>query len=444
MPEYAAYQCKDGLSALRRVLVAYAMHDPELGYCQAMNIVAAVLLIYVDESWTFWILQYFCHRILPGYYSTDMHGAVLDQKVLDVLVCTHIPRLWKHLNVLEIQLSVATLGWFLTLFIGAFQNLSMSLRVLDSFFLDGTPFLFQFALGILRELEQKIVEEVVDEGALVKVLKEFLMSMEFDNSPRGSLQELLAKSHIEYQASVTSETIEKLREKHSGKIVQEAAEYAKKIAVRDTLEALQQDESINYLSNQSLAEAISYFYDVFNDILFYHDPRARFSFGLDSDGFLKFLERTVAWAGSGQRQIKKRSLSNSVLKFCLGLFRQCGKSRNGRISFEEVCSLLLRLTCPDASYFCNCLYFCFATEDGLEYSGLIAITEVLIEMINSKVHSLIEEDERLSAILSLLKMFPVDARINHEDLLQAIQQCPPLVEFISSGICKTIFITKSA
>jgi hypothetical protein len=115
LPEYAGYQSEEGIGALRRVLQAYSFMNPELGYCQAMNILAAAILIYMSEEQAFWLLDVLCGRLLPGYYAPSMHGTLLDQRVFESLVQRCLPLIYDHFQEVDVQLSVASLPWFLSL-----------------------------------------------------------------------------------------------------------------------------------------------------------------------------------------------------------------------------------------------------------------------------------------------------------------------------------------
>jgi hypothetical protein len=73
-----------------------------------------------------------------------MYGVLLDQMVLEELVRKNIPRMYHNLKEKDIQLSVACLPWFLTLYINS-MPLPFAFRILDCFFLEGPKILFQIA-----------------------------------------------------------------------------------------------------------------------------------------------------------------------------------------------------------------------------------------------------------------------------------------------------------
>jgi hypothetical protein len=165
LPEYGGYQTEEGIQALRRVLYAYSFHEPEIGYCQAMNIVVSVLLIYLTEEQAFWILTVFCERMLPGYYTVNMVGAVIDNQVFITMVGKFMPILANHFKKYDIQLSVACLPWFLSLYINALP-LPYALRVMDCFFMEGAKVLFQVGLALLKINGDEILK-IRDDGELM-------------------------------------------------------------------------------------------------------------------------------------------------------------------------------------------------------------------------------------------------------------------------------------
>ena len=70
----------------------------------------------MSEEQAFWLLEVICDRLLPGYYSPSMHGTLLDQRVFESLVHRCLPVIHDHFQEVDVQLSVASLPWFLSLY----------------------------------------------------------------------------------------------------------------------------------------------------------------------------------------------------------------------------------------------------------------------------------------------------------------------------------------
>ncbi|KAI0173903.1 TBC domain-containing protein [Pestalotiopsis sp. NC0098] len=239
LPEYPGFQTEDGIGRLRRVLTAYSWVNPDVGYCQAMNIVVAALLIYMSEAQAFFLLSTLCDRLVPGYYSTTMYGTLLDQKVFESLVEKTMPVLWEHLVKSDVQLSVVSLPWFLSLYINS-MPLVFAFRVLDVFFVEGPKVLFQVGLAILRINGEDLLD-ATDDGAFISVLKNYFTRLDESAHPKSEnpklrainrFQELMVVAFKEF-SGITHSSIQDLRLKNKDAVLNNIENFAKRTAIRN-------------------------------------------------------------------------------------------------------------------------------------------------------------------------------------------------------------------
>ncbi|KAK4041747.1 hypothetical protein C8A01DRAFT_34239 [Parachaetomium inaequale] len=262
LPEYPGFQSEEGIGRLRRVLTAYSWVNADVGYCQAMNIVVAALLIYMSEAQAFFLLSALCDRLVPGYYSTTMYGTLLDQKVFESLVEKTMPILWEHLVKSDVQLSVVSLPWFLSLYINS-MPLVFAFRVLDVFFVEGPKVLFQVGLAILRINGEELLD-AADDGAFISVLKSYFARLDESAHPKSEnpklravtkFQELMVVAFKEF-AGITHSSITELRLKNKDAVLSNIENFAKRTAIRN----LGPDSKL--LSNDELGALYDRFYGV--------------------------------------------------------------------------------------------------------------------------------------------------------------------------------------
>ncbi|TKA28383.1 hypothetical protein B0A50_03850 [Salinomyces thailandicus] len=163
----------DMVKSLRRVLQVFAVHNPGIGYCQSLNFIAGLLLLFLDgdEEKAFVLLEIVTSLHLPGTHGIALEGANIDIAVLMSCIKDCIPSVWAKLDdqgggvmageptaqALRLPtISLATTAWFMSLFVGTLPIESV-LRVWDCLFFEGSKTLFRIALAIFKAGEKQIV-----------------------------------------------------------------------------------------------------------------------------------------------------------------------------------------------------------------------------------------------------------------------------------------------
>ncbi|EHK49250.1 GTPase-activating protein Msb3/Gyp3-like protein, partial [Trichoderma atroviride IMI 206040] len=189
------------IASLRRVLLAFAVYNPRIGYCQSLNFIAGLLLLFVDtEEQAFWLLNVITHIYLPGTHEMSLEGSKVDLGVLMTELRDTMPAVWDkiggeldggepltrpmtsksmsmrkspltpspltlrlkrkepHLALSSERLPPITLcmtAWFMSCYIGTLP-IETTLRVWDVFFYEGSKTLFRVALAIFKLGEAEI------------------------------------------------------------------------------------------------------------------------------------------------------------------------------------------------------------------------------------------------------------------------------------------------
>ncbi|XP_008290142.1 USP6 N-terminal-like protein isoform X1 [Stegastes partitus] len=182
--------------ALFHVLTAYSMYNTEVGYCQGMSQITALLLIYMNEEDAFWALV----RLLSGQRHA-MHGFFVPgfpklmrfQEHHDRILKKMMPKLKQHLDNQEVFTSLYTMKWFFQCFLDR-TPFTLTLRIWDIYILEGERVLPSMSYTILKlhkkHLMKLSMEELV-EFLQVTLSKDFFLEDDFVvEQLQASMQEL--------------------------------------------------------------------------------------------------------------------------------------------------------------------------------------------------------------------------------------------------------------
>lgn len=152
---------------LFNVLATFAHQNTEVSYCQGMNYVAGLLLLATkNEEYTYWLLKVLIENILPQYYVKSMKGLITDLAVLDELVRTREPAIYRHITYIGMPWAVTTTKWFICLYAEVLPTETV-LRIWDCLFYEGSKILFRVALSLIKMHKREILQtrdltEIVD------------------------------------------------------------------------------------------------------------------------------------------------------------------------------------------------------------------------------------------------------------------------------------------
>jgi hypothetical protein len=170
LPEHPYFQHDEGLGELRRCLLAYSIHNPTVGYCQSMNIIASLLLLFAESSEEAFYMLDALIALVPEYYIREMLGSIVDLRIFSGYVNKHRPKLWHHLHgQCGMDLTLVALPWFLCFYVG-YLPWAACLRTFDMFFLEGPSVLFQMGLALLASHEDALLQ-LKDQVAVTEYLK---------------------------------------------------------------------------------------------------------------------------------------------------------------------------------------------------------------------------------------------------------------------------------
>lgn len=192
----------DMIKSLRRILQAFAVHNPKVGYCQSLNFLAGLLLLFMRLSFragnfeerAFALLCILTDKYLPGTHGIVLEGCNVDIGVLMTLLQETMPAIWAkfdnnnrdsllrsgrrdtrasvtlHTGTEDLPtVSLATTAWFMSCFVGTLPIESVC-RVWDCLWYEGSKTIFRVALAMFK-LGEKQIRKTSDPAEVFQIIQ---------------------------------------------------------------------------------------------------------------------------------------------------------------------------------------------------------------------------------------------------------------------------------
>lgn len=162
-PNHIHYHQRHGLGQrqLYNVLKAYSVYDVQVGYVQGMGFIAGILLLYMCEEDTFWLmvalLKGIAHEPLEGLFQHGLPLVQLSLYQFERVVKEMLPALGAHLDAEMVHPTMYASQWFITLFSYSLP-FDIVLRIWDVFMLEGMKVIFRVGIALLAQQQDTLIK----------------------------------------------------------------------------------------------------------------------------------------------------------------------------------------------------------------------------------------------------------------------------------------------
>ncbi|RWS18425.1 USP6 N-terminal-like protein, partial [Leptotrombidium deliense] len=118
---------------LFRVLTAYSVYNSDLGYCQGMSELVALLLMFMTEENAFWCLHQLmsCDKYsMHGFFIPGFPKFFRFARHHNLVLKKYLTKVYKHFKECEVDLTLYNLKWFFQCFLN-YVPFSLTLRLWD-------------------------------------------------------------------------------------------------------------------------------------------------------------------------------------------------------------------------------------------------------------------------------------------------------------------------
>ena len=159
---YGKKNANETQHSLYNVLKVFSIYRKDIGYCQGMQQIAALLTMHMDEEDAFWVLLCLANESkynLQEVWKPAMPG--IKKRFFQMNKCIEniLPKLYTKLvtNGISSPSMYQATQWFLTIFLATEMPFNIQLHIFDIYLHEGIKTIFRMGLGLLKYNEKELL-----------------------------------------------------------------------------------------------------------------------------------------------------------------------------------------------------------------------------------------------------------------------------------------------